>query len=111
VANIEAGKTETQVFSGEELSEPNLLTACEHRLVKALNADRALIAKACSRLRGVDVADPLVVGVDQLGVDVRARFGVLRLEFGSLCGDEQTALLECVSLFGLPPPAPPTSTR
>lgn len=90
-ATIEAGKTETLVFPGEELLASNPLWAEEARLVRELNADRARIARACRLVLGVDVPDPVVVGVDPLGLDVRARFGVLRLEFAGWAHDEAEA--------------------
>jgi hypothetical protein len=45
-----------------------------------LNGDIAEIVSACKQIANVEVETPVVVGVDQLGVDVRARFGIVRLE-------------------------------
>lgn len=90
-ASIEAGKTETLIFCSEELSAPNTLRPCEAALVRLLNTRRGEVGAACERLRGVEVAEPLAVGVDPLGIDVRARFGVLRLEFAARADDEASA--------------------
>lgn len=91
IANIEAGKTETLVFNPEELMVPNPLLPCEPRLVRELNARRDALRDACARHLGVAVPEPVAVGVDPLGIDVRARFGVLRLEFGDHAPDESAA--------------------
>lgn len=74
-------KAGEQVFDEDELMQPNALRTVEARLVKAINSDRAALTKACKVHGPLDVADPLAVGVDPLGVDVRARFGIVRLEF------------------------------
>lgn len=99
-ASIEAAKTETVVFPGEELFAANGLWAEEARLVRELNGQRAEVGAACRRLLGVEVVEPVVVGVDSLGVDVRARFGVLRLEFGKWAHDEAEAKREIGVLLG-----------
>lgn len=98
--SIEAGKTETTIFNAEELCIGNTLRDCEHRLVKSVNNDRAKLAAACTKLLSVDVADPLCVGVDPLGLDVRARFGVLRLEFAQHSPSAAEAEASIATLFG-----------
>lgn len=92
VATIEAAKTETLVFSPEELGAANALRADEPRLIRELNKDKAALARACRRHCGVDVADPVAVGLDPLGIDVRARFGILRLEFSRHANSADEAL-------------------
>lgn len=99
IANIEAGKTETLVFNPEELMIPNALLTCEARLVRELNARRDALRDACARHLGVAVPEPVAVGVDPLGIDVRARFGVLRLEFGDHAPEEASARSACEQLL------------
>lgn len=70
-----------EVYSGESLTRPNLLRKAEPRLVKLVNADRAALAAICKARARIDVADPLCVGIDPFGLDVRARFGIVRVEF------------------------------
>ena len=69
------------MYSGESLTRPNPLRAGEARLVKQLNTDRASLARLCKQRARLDVADPLCVGIDSFGLDVRARFGIVRIEF------------------------------
>lgn len=89
---IEAAKTADTVYDGAELTAPNPLRGLpEARLVKRLNAELPLVALACKRLTGLELAEPRVVGIDPLGFDIRARFGVVRMEFASPCRDEAGA--------------------
>lgn len=101
MATVEAGKTETVVFPGEELHAANPLRGCEHGLIRHLNGQRrAAVGAACKRRLGVDVLEPMVVGLDPLGIDVRARFGVLRLEFERWAHSEEEAQRELASVLG-----------
>lgn len=83
----------------DKLTGPNPLVRIEGRLCRAMNTDRALLSAACSRLIGVEVKEPLAVGVDSHGVDVKARFGIVRLEFASPARDEAEALRQIDSLL------------
>ena len=75
-------KSAEGVFGEEETLAVNPLRGkVESRLVKAVNGDRAALARACKVHGPIEVAEPLVVGIDPLGMDVRARFGIVRLEF------------------------------
>lgn len=72
---------EHPVWREGEVSTTNLVRPAEGRALKRLNADRPLLARACKNHGPADVTDPLAVGVDPFGIDVRVRFGILRLEF------------------------------
>ena len=80
-AEIQGAKFQGSVVEHEALNAPNPFHSCEGRLCKRLNADRSALGAASRRLKGVDIKDPLAVGVDPRGVDVRARFGIVRLAF------------------------------
>lgn len=69
------------VFDGEALSVANPLLKEEAGLCRAANADRTKLAAACERMAGVAVPDAVCVGVDPRGLHVRARFGVVRVQF------------------------------
>ena len=88
---IESVKHSPWVFDGEALTRPNALAGSEPALVKELNADRAGLAGLCKRATGAEVEEPLCVGVDQDGVYVRARFGVLRVPFPHTANDPEHA--------------------
>jgi len=92
------------VVSGEEMLTPNPLRGVEPRVCKALNADPGRIGVACQRATGTLPMTPLVVGVDPDGIDVRARFGVIRIEFGTaaLLVTDLSARLEALGLRWTP---------
>jgi hypothetical protein len=80
-ARIEGAKTDDRVFDADELNIPNPLGRAEYGLIRSANAEPARLAQACKAHAAVVVAEPRCVGVDPLGVDVKARFGIVRLEF------------------------------
>lgn len=89
VAAIEGARFAGDVVEHEELARGNPLGAIEPRLCKRLNADRAKLAIVCRVVTGLGVADPVAVGVDPEGIDIRARFGILRLPFREEAGDAE----------------------
>lgn len=97
---IEGGKLEGEVIEPELLRVPNTLRAQEARLCKRLNADKAALASLCQRSVGVTVPDPLAVGVDPTGIDIRARFGVIHVLFPAPVLDPAAAALAVESLLG-----------
>jgi len=75
---IQGARFAGEVIEHEPLAAPNPLAPVEPRLCKDLNRDRARLASLCKPL-GVEPRDPVAVGVDPEGIDIRARFGILRL--------------------------------
>jgi hypothetical protein len=68
------------VVDGEALLQPNPLAGDEARLCRQINhGSRDELRRVCRHLAKADVEDPLVVGVDPLGFDVRRRFDVARV--------------------------------
>ncbi len=80
------------VVDGDDLMVPNAFAGEQTRLCAELNADRVLLRAACEQSSGVAIEDPFAVGVDPLGVDVRARFGVVRIAFETPAADGDSAL-------------------
>lgn len=99
---ISGGKTESSVFDGESVQVPNALGRAEYPLIRYANADRALLSAACKKHGAMLVADPQCVGVDPFGIDVKARFGILRIEFppGIVADTPDLAQREIDRLFG-----------
>lgn len=87
---IEGAKFDGAVVE-ETLTMTNPLMRVEGRLCRMINSDRAALAGACARWAGVEVKEPLAVGVDAHGMDVKARFGIVRLEFPGPVSDESAA--------------------
>jgi hypothetical protein len=89
---IEGARMGEYVIDEVELVAINPLGPAEGRLCRRLNLDRAALERACRRVARVSVAEPIAVGVDPHGVDVRARFGIVRLEFEAPATDEPGAM-------------------
>lgn len=79
------------VIDGDQLAQPAPLASAEPRLCKQLNTSPDALANATNLFAGVRIAEPLAVGVDTHGFDVRARHGIVRVEFPSACADGETA--------------------
>ena len=77
---IDAARFHEMFIDGEDLQRENLLKEEESSLCKQLNSARDSLSRACRRVAGVEVESPVLVGVDSLGLDVRARFGIVRVE-------------------------------
>lgn len=89
---LEAAKYHGLVIDGEALAEPNLLADAEPALCRQLNAGpREALVRIARRGAGVEVVNPVVVGVDHYGVHVRAAFGIVRVEFAQVATDAEAA--------------------
>ena len=80
--NIDAARFHEMFIDGEYLQQENILKDSEASLCKTLNASHLEQVKAkCKTVANVEVHDPIVVGVDSLGIDIRATFGIVRVPF------------------------------
>lgn len=82
-ASIEALRYHGEPIDGDEISLADPLAGDEPALCRELNADTGRLAKLCQRHAGARVPEPVAIGVDPDGIDVRARFGIVRIEFPS----------------------------
>jgi hypothetical protein len=81
--DIDAARFESAVIDGEALMRPNDLAEEEARLCRTLNApERREDLRRLARRAGAELEDPRVVGVDPDGLDIRGRFGVVRVGMG-----------------------------
>ncbi len=81
---IEAAKYGEHIIDGESVTAPNPLATDEPRLCKMMNQEhRDDLRPLCAASAKVDVGDPVMVGVDAFGFDIRARFGIVRVPFES----------------------------
>lgn len=101
---IESGRLGDEVVEGATLMNANPLRAAEPSLCKHLNADPARLTRLCARISGVEVPSPLCVGVDPAGLDVRARFGIVRVPFRSPVHSAEEARAETEALLAEPAP-------
>jgi len=77
--DIDAARYHGMFIDGETLCRINPFASEEFSLCKICNEHKREIARVCYAATNVDVTDPVVVGVDPLGVDVRAPFGIVRI--------------------------------
>jgi hypothetical protein len=78
---IESARFAGEVIDETPLGQPNPLAPVEPRLCRRLNSDLDALGRLCTLAVGCAPHDPLAVGVDPGGIDVRARFGIMRIPF------------------------------
>ena len=76
---IDAARFHEMFIDGESLRRENPLANKEHTICKALNEKQNIVRQVCASNTNVSVKNPLVVGVDSLGVDICAPFGIVRI--------------------------------
>lgn len=92
---IDAAKFDEHVIDGEALMRENPLEKDMGRLCKLFNSEhRSDVKLLCEKLERLEVSEPVVVGVDAWGIDVRRRFDVVRLPFASPQKSAEEALAE-----------------
>ena len=80
IVDIDAARYHEMFIDGETLTRENLLAEDEVSLCKKLNKNKDTIRLVCASKTNVEVSDPFVVGVDSLGIDIRAPFGIVRIQ-------------------------------
>jgi hypothetical protein len=76
---IDAAKYQGEVIDGEALSRPNPLADVEAALCRQVNTGaRDALRRLCAA-HAAAVEEPVMVGIDPLGIDVRRRFDVVRV--------------------------------
>ena len=78
---VDSAKWKGAVFDGASVLNANMLRSDEPLLCRTLNADNARLAELTRLLTGVKPEQSVCVGVDPIGMDVRTRVGVIRVEW------------------------------
>ncbi|MBK7403571.1 MAG: amidohydrolase family protein [Phycisphaerales bacterium] len=81
LAEVQAVRYHGEAFDGDEFRLTDELIEAEPELCRTLNADPEALRELCLRLAHARVEHPVAVGVDPDGIDVRAKFGTVRIEF------------------------------
>ena len=112
-ARIDSAKWQNRVFEGAEVLSPNTLRPCEPALVRTLNADRDRLAEVTRLLTGVKPEQAVCVGVDPIGMDVRTRVGVIRVEWPREIEypDQAPRVIEALLSDGLSAPSERDTSR
>lgn len=88
------------VVSQEQIETPNPLIDALAGLCRKLNSDPVALREVCRLLTGADIEEPVAVGIDDLGIDVRARFGVVRVALPSPVASGEEAEEVIAALYG-----------
>lgn len=95
-ATIDAVRWADSILDGDEFDLRNVLHDAEPALLRVLNADRASLALVCDQSVSVE---PVAVGIDPYGIDVRTRPGLVRVRFDSSVESADDALLRVTELL------------
>ncbi len=99
---IDHAKSTDMVADGSDLMVENPLRGIEAALCREMNKDPRAVAAVCRRALNITPVTPKLVGVDPYGVDIRAEFGPVRVEFDAADGpvmDEKNAHRTLQTLF------------
>lgn len=88
------------VADGEALMIPNPLHEAIPHLCKRLNTDRKALREVCKLLTKAEIDNPIAVGVDEEGSDLRAEFGVIRMNWPGSVEDADQCERVIASLIG-----------
>lgn len=90
--DIETIRADQTVFDGDAITRVNPLAAHEPALCRRLNTiGTAGLQRLCSHYANHDVEAPVVVGVDDSGIDVRRAFDVVRVPTPRVMSDADEA--------------------
>ena len=106
---IDCAKFRGYFIDGEPLQMTNPWESHRAALCKTANTDHAdLLREIARRHRHRTVEDPRLVGADPEGIDLRARYDVLRIEFPEPLDDPDRLpdALETLAAMETPPPPP-----
>ena len=76
---VDAARFTGMVIDGDALEKPNTLATDEARICRELNQKTDLLRRLCEHYGTMRVEQPVMVGIDPLGIDLRARFDVVRV--------------------------------
>jgi hypothetical protein len=77
--SIDSARFEGAIIDGEALQQPNPLARDESRLCKMMNSSPGDLRRLCLQHANIDIEQPVMVGIDPMGIDVRARFDIVRV--------------------------------
>lgn len=101
VMSIDLARFHGMVIDGEALEQPNPFASQEPRLCGELNREHiGAIRQMLVRELDVETDDPRVVGVDPRGIDVRARFDVVRLVFDRVLDEDDDVQQTILRMIG-----------
>jgi hypothetical protein len=89
---IDAARFNSMVIDGDALQRPNPLAGDESQLCRHMNQDVDMLRRLCKQYGTMQVEQPVMVGIDPLGIDLRARFDVVRVPANKPMRNAQEAI-------------------
>lgn len=89
--DVDTARIGREVFDGPELMIGNALAGDEGALVARANADSERLTRACAAATGVLPTEAVCATVDEDGMSVRHKLGVLRVAFEPVAGGVEDA--------------------
>ncbi len=113
--NIDAGKLEGSVIDGTVLMRANPFAVDESRICKHMNQDHSADLRILAlHFAHIEIENPVMIGIDPLGIDIRGRFDVVRINAAEEMQDAEDARAVLKSMVetvkDLPHPADLTSS-
>ncbi|MBL8764024.1 MAG: hypothetical protein JNM07_07125 [Phycisphaerae bacterium] len=81
------GRRYVDGWSAAALVSPDWARGVEPELCRLANGDRAALRSVCREMARTEVDEALCVGIDDAGMDVRARFSIVRIDFVAPAAD------------------------
>lgn len=101
VLDIEAARFRGSFIDGPIMLRSNELQEIEARLCKTINTDHGeALHQACINVAGIEMENPVMVGIDQDGFDVRGMFDVMRLDASETMESEEDVLRAIANMAG-----------
>lgn len=100
--NIDLARFHGMVIDGEALQHPNPFTEIEPALCGRINREHGnAILSTVDRLLDIEAENPRLVGIDPCGIDIRAKFDVVRLPFDSMVQQTEDVENAVFNLLGI----------
>ena len=100
--SLDLARFHGMVIDGEGLEQDNPLSEVEPRLCGEINRSHAdAIRAAIAQQLDVEAEDPRLVGIDPRGIDIRAKFDVVRLPLDPMVTEPDAAAAAVHDLLGI----------
>jgi len=86
--SIDAARFAGLFLDGDALMLANPLAECSSKVLREVNADKVSLRRFCAEHAGMEIDEPVLVGVDAYGFDVRRAFDVIRIPSEDLLENE-----------------------
>ncbi|MSR41489.1 MAG: hypothetical protein EXS10_06260 [Phycisphaerales bacterium] len=86
--SIDAARFAGVFFDGDALMTGNPLASCANSVLREMNANKPALRRFCAEGASMEIEDPVLVGIDPYGFDIRRVFDIIRIESEDLLESE-----------------------